>query len=111
MFPRPRRVTMVDVSTPLSRPSGSAGPPPAPAPGTPPLLRRRSGRFVAGVAGGVADHLEVKVQWVRVAFVLLATLGGAGVLAYGLLWIFVRQEQADVPRTVPQSRSNGVAHP
>ena len=29
------------------------------------------------------------VLWVRAAFVVLAGVGGAGVLAYGLLWIFV----------------------
>jgi signal transduction histidine kinase len=58
----------------------------------PKMYRRRSGRAIAGVAGGLADHLGVSVLWVRVAFAVLAAMGGAGVLAYGLLWIFVRQE-------------------
>jgi signal transduction histidine kinase len=72
---------------------------PAPLPsGTPPLTRRRSARFVAGVAGGVADHLGVNVLWVRTAFVVLAAINGAGVIAYGLLWIFVRQEPAEIQR-------------
>jgi signal transduction histidine kinase len=52
------------------------------------------------VAGGVADHLGVQVLWVRAAFVVLAAANGMGVLAYGLLWIFVRQEAADVTREV-----------
>lgn len=65
-----------------------------------PLARRRSGRLLAGVAGGVADHLGVNVLWVRVAFVVLAAANGAGVIAYGLLWVFVRQEAADVTRQV-----------
>jgi signal transduction histidine kinase len=65
-----------------------------------PLARRRSGRLLAGVAGGVADHLGVNVLWVRVAFVVLAATNGAGVIAYGLLWVFVRQEAADVTREV-----------
>ncbi|MCF7553194.1 ATP-binding protein [Pseudonocardia sp. WMMC193] len=65
-----------------------------------PLVRRRSGRLVAGVAGGVADHLGVNVLWVRAAFVVLAAVNGAGMLAYGLLWVFVRQEAADVTREV-----------
>ncbi len=72
-------------------------------PAAPPLLRRRSGRFVAGVAGGIADHLGVRVLWVRAAFALLAIVNGAGIAAYGLLWIFVRQEQVEVDRTVPRS--------
>ena len=66
-------------------------------------MRRRNGRFVAGVAGGVADHLGVKVLWVRTAFVILAMVNGAGLLAYGLLWIFVRQEKRDVERKVERS--------
>ncbi|MFD1516153.1 PspC domain-containing protein [Pseudonocardia yunnanensis] len=81
-------------------------PPPAPPPPVspaPPLARRRNGRFVAGVAGGVADHLGVRVLWVRAAFVLLAGINGAGVLAYGLLWIFLRQESADVQRVLGRS--------
>lgn len=64
------------------------------------LYRRRSGRAVAGVAGGVADHLGVDVLWVRIAFALLASLGGAGVLAYGLLWIFAPQQPIEDPRAV-----------
>jgi signal transduction histidine kinase len=53
------------------------------------------------VAGGIADHLGVKVLWVRAAFVALMAVSGAGVLAYGLLWIFVRQEAPTVERSVP----------
>jgi signal transduction histidine kinase len=70
-------------------------------PPTPPLLRRRSGRFIAGVTGGVGDHLGVDVVWVRLTFAVLVALGGVGMLAYGLLWVFVRQEGPDVRRVVP----------
>ncbi|MPZ84771.1 MAG: PspC domain-containing protein [Actinophytocola sp.] len=67
------------------------------------MRRRRYGRAVAGVAGGVADHLAISVLWVRVAFALLAALGGAGVLAYGLLWVFVPQQKPE-ERPVEVSR-------
>ena len=60
--------------------------------GPPKMYRRRSGRAIAGVAGGLADHLGVKVVWVRMGFAILAALGGAGLLAYGLLWVFVQQQ-------------------
>lgn len=61
------------------------GPPAAPVPR---LVRRSGGRIVGGVAGGIADHLGVDVFKVRMAFVLLSALAGAGIIAYGLLWIF-----------------------
>lgn len=66
------------------------------------MRRRRSGRAVAGVAGGLADHLGIAVLWVRVAFAVLAAFGGAGVMAYGLLWVFV-------PQTRNESKQNEVS--
>ncbi|MGH3624822.1 MAG: PspC domain-containing protein [Sciscionella sp.] len=58
------------------------------------MTRRRSGRVVGGVAGGLADHLGVNVQWVRVVLAVLSGFGGAGVVAYAMLWVFVPQEPA-----------------
>ncbi|WP_027940920.1 ATP-binding protein [Amycolatopsis taiwanensis] len=69
---------------------------------SPKLYRRRSGRAVAGVSGGLADHLGVRVLWVRAAFAVLAAFGGAGMVAYGLLWVFVPQ-QANEEATEPAS--------
>lgn len=65
-----------------------------------PLRRHRSGRMVAGVAGGIADHLGVRVLWVRTGFTVLAALSGAGVLAYGLAWMFIAQEEVYRVRVV-----------
>ncbi|WP_423202188.1 PspC domain-containing protein [Herbihabitans rhizosphaerae] len=72
----------------------------SPAVAEPKVFRRRSGRTIAGVAGGVADHLGVDVLWVRAAFAVLAALGGAGAVAYGLLWVFVPQAPADAGEPV-----------
>lgn len=52
------------------------------------LRRRSGGRIVGGVAGGLADHLGIDVFPVRVVFAVLAVLGGSGIVAYGLLWMF-----------------------
>ena len=83
--------------------------PAPPVPAARPLYRRRSGRLVAGVAGGVADHLGANVLWVRATFVALMAVGGAGVVAYGLLWIFVRQEAPTVERAVvPRERQQAL---
>ncbi|KIQ19493.1 histidine kinase [Rhodococcus sp. MEB064] len=61
--------------------------PSAPLP-TPVLTRRAAGRIVGGVAGGTADHLGVDVFRVRVVFAVLCAAAGAGIAAYGLLWVF-----------------------
>jgi phage shock protein PspC (stress-responsive transcriptional regulator) len=93
---RPIRVTIGFVST-----VGDGRELRAPRDGTVPvtaatskMTRRRSGRVVGGVAGGLADHLGVSVQWVRVVLAVLAGFGGAGVVAYAMLWVFVPQEPA-----------------
>lgn len=65
------------------------------------MTRRRGGRVLAGVAGGMADHLGVGVGWVRLGFALLCMLSGAGLLAYGLLWVFAPQRSADEDVAVP----------
>lgn len=85
---------------------------PARTPVPPParVLRRRTGTVVAGVAGGVADHLEVPVRRVRLVFALLAGLGGAGFLAYGALWVFCPPEPAGRGRVVdPREQRQGMA--
>lgn len=78
------------VAPPAAGPSTATVPAPSP-----PLRRRRHGRFVAGVASGVADHLGARVLWVRATFVVLTLVSGAGLLAYGLLWVFVKQDRSD----------------
>ncbi len=73
----------------------------------PKLVRRGGGRIVGGVAGGLADHLGVDVFKVRIAFVLLAALAGAGVVAYGLLWIFT-PGGADSVKPSPAERRQAI---
>ncbi|WP_301546867.1 ATP-binding protein [Gordonia sp. X0973] len=63
----------------------------------PRLVRRNGGSIIAGVCGGVADHLGIDVLRVRVVFVVLAALGGAGAVAYAILWYFCPQGDDTVP--------------
>jgi signal transduction histidine kinase/phage shock protein PspC (stress-responsive transcriptional regulator) len=60
------------------------------------LSRSTNRRVIAGVAGGLAERLRVEPALVRVAFVLLALCGGAGVLAYTVLWVSVPQAETPV---------------
>ncbi|MUM16340.1 PspC domain-containing protein [Mycobacteroides sp. CBMA 326] len=45
--------------------------------------------MVAGVAGGLADHLDIPVFRVRLAFAVLGAASGMGIAAYGLLWMLM----------------------
>jgi len=53
-------------------------------PAAPRLVRPVDGRQVSGVCVGLAAHLGLPVRHVRLAFLVLSLLGGAGVLAYVL---------------------------
>lgn len=59
------------------------------------LRRSVTDRKVAGVAGGLGRHLNIDPTILRVAFVVLAFFGGAGLLLYGVLWLFVPEEGRD----------------
>ena len=50
------------------------------------LYRAPDARVFAGVAAGIARHLEVSVIAVRIVFVILATFSGAGAVLYAAFW-------------------------
>jgi phage shock protein C len=50
------------------------------------MVRPTSGRVIAGVCAGIADHFGWSPGTVRLGFVLFG-LFGAGELAYIILWI------------------------
>jgi signal transduction histidine kinase len=68
------------------------------------MRRHRTGRVLGGVSSGLADHLGVKVLWVRAAFALLAACAGAGLFAYALFWVFVPQESVTAAEHRPSSQ-------
>jgi phage shock protein C len=56
------------------------------------LYRSRTDRKLAGVCGGLARYFNADATLVRVLFVVLALLGGPGLVIYLVLWIFVPEE-------------------
>ena len=56
------------------------------------LYRSKTNRQLAGVCGGLAEHFNLDATLIRVLFVLLAVLGGSGVVLYIALWIIVPRE-------------------
>lgn len=56
------------------------------------LRRSVTDRHVAGVAGGIARHLDIDAIIVRVALVVGVFFGGAGLLLYVGAWLLVPEE-------------------
>lgn len=71
------------------------------------LRRSLTDRKLAGVAGGLGRHLNIDPTILRVAFVVLAFFGGAGLLLYVALWLVVPEEGKDhAPITTsPETRN------
>jgi phage shock protein C len=67
------------------------------------LHRSRGDRWLGGVCGGIA-RMTGLASWVwRALFAVLALCGGAGVVAYLLLWIFVPLEASEFSRPADPS--------
>lgn len=65
--------------------------------------RRKTGRMLAGAAGGLADSLRVPDAYVRAAFITLLTVWGLGAFLYVGLWLvsFDRVEDREVEQVDP----------
>jgi signal transduction histidine kinase len=76
-------------------------------PPRPRLTRSRDDRLLAGVAGGIAQHLGVNSTAVRVAFVLSAFAAGFGIIVYVLTLLLAPLEEPstdDAPPSTPAWR-------
>jgi phage shock protein PspC (stress-responsive transcriptional regulator) len=71
-----------------------AAPPPPHAPPPPPrrLTRSDDGKIIAGVASGIAKHLSVDANLVRIAFAVLSFTGGIGFILYIAAWLALPSE-------------------
>ncbi|MFV0430178.1 MAG: PspC domain-containing protein [Arachnia sp.] len=65
-------------------------------PSAPQLRRDPSCKAIAGVASGLAAHLNIPVSWTRLALVALVFLDGIGVLLYAALWLLMPAGTAGV---------------
>jgi phage shock protein PspC (stress-responsive transcriptional regulator) len=59
------------------------------------LRRPFSGRMLAGVAAGLAHYFGVDVTLVRIAFVVLTVVGGAGIPLYVAGLLLIPEEGSD----------------
>jgi phage shock protein C len=56
------------------------------------LYRSKTNRQIAGVCGGLAEYFNLDATLIRVLFVVLAVLGGSGLILYVAMWIIVPKE-------------------
>lgn len=56
------------------------------------LRRSTSDRYIAGVAGGIGRHFGIDPTIIRVLLAVLTFFGGAGVVIYGVCWLFVPED-------------------
>jgi len=56
------------------------------------LYRSRTEKMVAGVAGGIAQYLDIDPVFVRIAFVTLIFFHGAGIIIYLISAIIIPKE-------------------
>ena len=59
------------------------------------LYRSNTNRVFAGVCGGIGEYFNIDPIIVRIIWVVVTFLGGAGVLAYVIAWIII-PEQGEV---------------
>jgi phage shock protein C len=59
------------------------------------LRRSVHDRMLTGVAGGVAEYFGVDAMIVRIAFVVLAVMGGAGIPLYLAGLLLIPEEGSD----------------
>lgn len=71
--------------------------------------RSRKNRLVAGVAGGTGAWLGVDPVLVRLAFVVLAAAGGAGIVLYAVGWALLPEGEAPAPAAVPARHEQAIA--
>jgi phage shock protein C len=56
------------------------------------LTKSTTNKMLAGVCGGIAEYLEVDATIVRAGFVILALMGGPGILLYIILALVLPSE-------------------
>ena len=71
------------------------------------LYRSRSEKMLFGVTAGLGDYFETDPTIVRLVFVLLCFLGGAGILLYIALAIMMPEEPATTPESTIANSASG----
>ena len=88
------------------RPDGRPEPPSGHDPERPVLRRPYQDRMLAGVASGLARYFGVDPTLVRIAFVVLTVVGGAGIPLYLAGLLLIPEEGSD--QSIASSLLDGI---
>ncbi|MCU0606457.1 MAG: PspC domain-containing protein [Candidatus Edwardsbacteria bacterium] len=58
------------------------------------FYRSRTNRMIAGICGGMAEHLDIDPSLVRLIAVALVLAGGLSIWVYLIAWIIVPEQPA-----------------
>ncbi len=72
------------------------------------LMRSRTDVIIGGVCAGLGNYLGLDPILVRIFFVLLAIVGGSGVLVYLILWVIMPREDQVTPQGDLGERMGGI---
>ncbi len=53
------------------------------------LYRSTTDKVIAGVCGGIGEYFEIDPVLVRLIWVILSLMGGAGIIGYIIAWIII----------------------
>lgn len=65
------------------------------------IYRSRRDKILGGVCGGVGQYLEIDPVFIRILFIVLLLVWGAGILIYFIAWILIPLEPGEQDYTVP----------
>lgn len=65
------------------------------------LARSTTDKKIGGVAGGIAEYLDIDPTLVRVIFVFMLLPGGVSALPYFILWIVLPEDDGTTTRSSP----------
>ncbi len=67
------------------------------------LFRSQTDKIIAGVCGGLGKYLNIDPTIIRIAFVILAIINGAGLIVYIILALVIPKEGQDQRQPVEQT--------
>lgn len=71
------------------------------------IVRSVPDRWIAGVSGGLAEHFGVPTWIFRIGFLVASLVGGIGIVAYALMWLFLPLDPDRELGTPGRSRAAG----